>query len=148
MSNPQSRVYLEKPIILSYSIISTHFTENDCSLPYCSTVKPPRQTSPQAHADEQHKHHMNQMVVYKNQLGIPLMMGLWEPETCRVKIKEINTQNKQLHPLVTLVQYVQKMHGTNNLKFVHCHAHNSLSLVLNLSQIHLVEAIPPIWDPF
>jgi len=30
-----------------------------------STVKPPRQTSPQAHADEQHKHHMNQMVVYK-----------------------------------------------------------------------------------
>ena len=34
-----------------------------------------------------------------------LMMGLWEPETCRVKIKEINTQNKQLHPLVTLLQY-------------------------------------------
>jgi len=30
-----------------------------------STVKPPRQTSPQAHADEQHKHHMNQIVVYK-----------------------------------------------------------------------------------
>jgi len=24
-----------------------------------------RQTSPQAHADEHHKHHMNQMVVYK-----------------------------------------------------------------------------------
>jgi len=33
------------------------------------------------------------------------MMGLWETETCRVKIKEINTQNKQLHPLVTLLQY-------------------------------------------
>ena len=33
----------------------------------------------------------------------------------RVKIKEINTQNKQLHPLVTLLQYVQKMHGMNNL---------------------------------
>jgi len=32
-------------------------------------------------------------------------MGLWETETCRVKIKEINTQNKQLHPLVTLLQY-------------------------------------------
>ena len=45
------------------------------------------------------------------------MMGLWEPETCRVKIKEINTQNKQLHPLVTLLQYVQKTHGMNNLKF-------------------------------
>ena len=41
-----------------------------------STVKPPRQTSPQAHADKQHKHHMNQMVVYKKQLEIPLMMGL------------------------------------------------------------------------
>jgi len=39
-------------------------------------VKPPRQTSPQAHADEQHKHHMNQMVVYKKQLETPLMMGL------------------------------------------------------------------------
>jgi len=36
------------------------------------------------------------------------MMGLWEPETCRVKIKEINTQNEQLHLLVTLLQYVQK----------------------------------------
>ena len=56
------------------------------------------------------------MVVYKKQLEIPLMMGLWEAETCRVKIKEINTQNKQLHPLVTLLQYVQKMHGTNNRK--------------------------------
>ena len=67
-------------------------------------VKPPRQISPQAHADEQHKHHMNQMAVHKKQLEIPLMMGLWEPETCRVK-KEINTQNKQLHPLVTLLQY-------------------------------------------
>ena len=41
-----------------------------------STVKPPRQTSPQAHADEQHKHQMNQMVVYKKQLQIPRMMGL------------------------------------------------------------------------
>ena len=41
-----------------------------------STGKPPRQTSPQAQADEQHKHHMNQMVVYKKQLEIPLMMGL------------------------------------------------------------------------
>jgi len=39
-------------------------------------VKPPRQTSPQTHADEQHKHHMNQMVVYKKQLEILLMMGL------------------------------------------------------------------------
>jgi hypothetical protein len=29
------------------------------------TVKPLGQTSPQAHADEQHKYHMNQMVVYK-----------------------------------------------------------------------------------
>ena len=46
-----------------------------------------RQTSPQAHADEQHKHCMDQMVVYNKQLEIPLMMGLWEPETCRVKIK-------------------------------------------------------------
>jgi len=37
-----------------------------------STVKPPRQTSPQAHADEQHKHCMNQMAVYKkNSLGYP-----------------------------------------------------------------------------
>ena len=36
-----------------------------------STVKPPRQTYPQAHADEQHKHHMNQMVVYKNSLRYP-----------------------------------------------------------------------------
>jgi len=70
-----------------------------------STVKPPRRTSAQAHADEQHKHHMNQMVAYKKQLEIPLMMGLREPETCRVKIKEINTQNKQLHPLVNLLQY-------------------------------------------
>jgi len=34
------------------------------------------QTSPQAHTDEQHKHYMNQMVVYKKQLEIPLMMGL------------------------------------------------------------------------
>jgi hypothetical protein len=41
-----------------------------------TTVKPSRQTSPQAHADEQHKHHMNQMAVYKKQLEIPLMMGL------------------------------------------------------------------------
>ena len=63
------------------------------------------------------EHHTNQMVVYKKkQLEIPLMMGLWEPETCRVKIKEIKTQNKQLHPLVTLLQYVEKMHGMNNLK--------------------------------
>ena len=58
--------------------------------------------------------------IYKKQLEIPLMMGLWEPETCRVKKgnkeKEINTQNKQLHPLETLLQYVQKMHGMNNLK--------------------------------
>ena len=38
--------------------------------------------------------HMNQMVVYKKQLEIPLMMGLWKSETCRVK-KEINTQNKE-----------------------------------------------------
>jgi len=31
----------------------------------CSfTVKPSRQTSPQTHEDEQHKHCMNQMVVY------------------------------------------------------------------------------------
>ena len=44
------------------------------------------------------------------------MMGLWEPEICRVKIKEIKTQNKPLHPLVTVLQYVQKMHGVNNLK--------------------------------
>jgi len=44
------------------------------------------------------------------------MMSLWEPETCRVKKKEINTQNKELHPLVTLLQYLQKMHGMNNLK--------------------------------
>ena len=29
---------------------------------------------------------------------------------------EINTENKELHPLVTLLQYVQKMHGMNNLK--------------------------------
>jgi len=56
----------------------------------------------QAHADEQHKHHMNQMVVYKKQLGIPLMMGSWETETCRVK-KEISTQNKELHLLVNLI---------------------------------------------
>ena len=34
------------------------------------------------------------------------MMGLWEPETSRVKIKEINTQNKQLYPLVILLQYI------------------------------------------
>ena len=39
-------------------------------------VNPPRQTSPQAHTDEQHKHCMNKMVVYKKQLEIPLMMGL------------------------------------------------------------------------
>jgi len=57
------------------------------------------------HADEQHKHCMNQMVVHKKQLEIPLMMGLWEPETCGVE-KEINTQYKDLHPLVTLLQYV------------------------------------------
>jgi len=36
-----------------------------------------RQTSPQAHTEEQHKHCMNQMVVYiKKQLETPLMMGL------------------------------------------------------------------------
>jgi len=57
-----------------------------------------------------------QMVVHKKHLELPLMMGLWEPETCRVK-KEINTQNKEVHPLVTLLQYVQKMRGMNNLKF-------------------------------
>ena len=68
------------------------------------------------HADEQHKHCMNQMIVYKKQLETPLTMGLWEPETCRVK--KGNTQNKQLHLLVTLLQYVQKMHGMNNLKFI------------------------------
>ena len=45
----------------------------DC---FIVVVSPPRQTSPQAHADERHKHHMNQMVVYKKQLEIPLMMGL------------------------------------------------------------------------
>ena len=78
-----------------------------------TSTRSPR--SPQAHADEQHKHCMNQIVVYKKQLELPLMMGLWEPETCRVE-KEINTQNKQLHPLVTLLQYVQKMHCMNNLK--------------------------------
>jgi len=50
-----------------------------------STVKPSRQTRPQAHADEQHKHCMTQMVVYSKQLETPLMMGLWESETCRVK---------------------------------------------------------------
>ena len=37
-----------------------------------SAGEPPRQTSPQTHADEQHKHHMNQMVVYiKNSLRHP-----------------------------------------------------------------------------
>ena len=41
-----------------------------------STVKPPRQTSPQVHTDEQHKRCMNQTVVYKKQLEILLMMGL------------------------------------------------------------------------
>jgi len=46
------------------------------------------------------------MVVYKKQLEITLMMGLWEPETCRVKIKEIIAQNKELHQLVTLLQYI------------------------------------------
>jgi hypothetical protein len=34
------------------------------------------------------------------------MMGLREPETCRVKIKEINTQNKELHQLVIILQYL------------------------------------------
>jgi hypothetical protein len=28
---------------------------------------------------------MNQMVAYKKQVEIPLMMGLWNPETCRVQ---------------------------------------------------------------
>jgi len=87
----------------------------DLSWWFHCTVKPPRQISPQAYTDEQHKHCMNQMVVYKKQLEIPLMMGLWGPETCRVE-KEIDTQNKELHPLVTSLQYVQKMHGMNNLK--------------------------------
>jgi hypothetical protein len=31
-----------------------------------SAVKPPPQTRPLAHANEQHKYYMNQMVVYKN----------------------------------------------------------------------------------
>jgi hypothetical protein len=31
------------------------------------------------------KTRMNQMVAYKQQPEIPLMMGLWKPETCRVK---------------------------------------------------------------
>jgi len=29
----------------------------------------------------------------------------------------MNTQNKELHPLVTLLQHLQKMHGMNNLKY-------------------------------
>jgi hypothetical protein len=35
---------------------------------WCSTVKTPPQTSPQAHADDQQKRYMNQMVAYKQQL--------------------------------------------------------------------------------
>jgi hypothetical protein len=42
---------------------------------YC-TVKTPPQTSPQAHADDEQKHYMNQMVAYKQHLEVPLMMGL------------------------------------------------------------------------
>jgi hypothetical protein len=34
------------------------------------------------------KTRMNQMVAYKQQLEIPLMMGLWKPETCRAKDEE------------------------------------------------------------
>jgi hypothetical protein len=60
---------LKKPIVIRLPTDATiYFVTN--------TVKPSRQTSPQAHADEQHKHHMNQMVVYKKQLETPLMMGL------------------------------------------------------------------------
>ena len=43
------------------------------------------------------------------------MMGLWEPKTCRVN--KGNKYNKELHPLATLLQYVQKMHGMNNIKY-------------------------------
>jgi hypothetical protein len=50
------------------------------------------------------KHCMNQMVAYKQQLEIPLMTGLWRPETCRV-IREIwNKDIKQKsHLLVILI---------------------------------------------
>jgi len=97
----------DKPVHRHTVQYSETTTANQSTGTLYNTVKPQRQTSPQAHADEQHKHCMNQMVVYiKKQLEAPLMMGLWEPETCRVKIKEINTQNKELHPLVTILQYL------------------------------------------
>jgi hypothetical protein len=58
-----------------------------------------------AHADDQQKHYMNQMVAYKQQLEVPLMMGLWKPETCRVE--DENKGNKDIkqksHRLVILI---------------------------------------------
>jgi len=49
------------------------------------------------------------------------MIGLWEPETCRVE-KEINTQNKELHLLVTLLQCV---HVACSIWQHNSHWHNS-----------------------
>jgi hypothetical protein len=44
---------------------------------------------------------MNQMVAYKQQLEIPLIMGLWKPETCRVKDEK--NGNKDIKQKVTSV---------------------------------------------
>jgi len=68
-----------KPIIRGVSSCFLYTTVWFMQCLCCSSafvVKPSQQTSPQAHPDEQHKHCMNQMVVYKKQLETPLMMGL------------------------------------------------------------------------
>jgi len=62
------------------------------------------------------------------------MMGLRQTETCRVKIKEINAQNKQLHPLVTLLQY-WKESWNKTLEFVLKKTGVGFGTVLNRLQI-------------
>ena len=56
------------------------------------------------------------MVVYKKTALDTPDDGLMRARNMLGKM-EINTENKELHPLVTLLQYVQKMHGMNNLKY-------------------------------
>jgi hypothetical protein len=58
------------------------------------TVKPPRQTRPPAHADEQHKYYTNQMAVYKKTTSDTPDDGLMRARNMKgkdKKKKEINT---------------------------------------------------------
>jgi len=61
--------HLRVPVDWFVVVVSPYWCRDDS--PALVALRVPVDCSPQAHADEQHKHHMNQMVVYKNSLRYP-----------------------------------------------------------------------------